>query len=42
MKITKNGCKGTQWERYMALRIVLALGPLLSMILASGAGSHWS
>ena len=26
---------------YMATRAVLALGSLLSLVLASGAGSHW-
>lgn len=30
-----------QWNRYVALRVLLALGSLASMILASGAGSYW-
>jgi hypothetical protein len=31
-----------QWNRYAALRIILALSSLAGMILTSGAGSHWS
>lgn len=30
-----------QWNRSVALRVMLALGSLISMILASGAGSYW-
>jgi hypothetical protein len=32
---------GTQWDRYMARRIIWALGALVSMLVASGAGTHW-
>ena len=28
--------------RYVAMRVVLALGSLVTMVLASGAGSHWN
>jgi hypothetical protein len=27
--------------RYTALRVALALGSLVSMLLAAGAGNHW-
>lgn len=30
-----------QWNRYTALRVVLAVGSLISMVLASGADSYW-
>lgn len=30
-----------QWNRYVALRVLLAGASLVSMILASGAGSYW-
>lgn len=33
---------GTQWTRYTSLRVILALGSLISMVLASGAGGHWT
>ena len=28
------------WNRYVVLRVVLAMGALVSLVLASGAGSH--
>ncbi len=37
MKVIKSG----QWNRYAALRVVLAIGSLVSLVLASGAGSQW-
>ncbi len=30
------------WTKYTALRVVLAVGSLVSLVLASGAGSHWN
>ena len=33
--------KNHQWDRYTALRALLAAGSLASMVLASGAGWHW-
>jgi hypothetical protein len=33
--------KKSQWNRYQVLRVVLAAGSLVSMVLASGAGTHW-
>ena len=33
--------KITKLNRSTALRMVLALSSLLSLVLASGAGSHW-
>ncbi len=30
-----------QWNRYAGLRVVLALGSIISMLLASGADSYW-
>jgi hypothetical protein len=30
------------WNRYTVLRVVLALGSLVSMVLAAGAGGHWN
>jgi hypothetical protein len=29
------------WNRYIVLRVALALVSLVSMVLASGAGGHW-
>ena len=31
----------TKSSRYTVLRVILALGSLVSMVLASGAGGHW-
>ena len=42
MKIVKTALNSHQWNRYAALRVVLALGTLVSMILASGAGGYWN
>ncbi len=43
MNDTKKGMRGgSQWNRYLVLRVVLAVGSLVSMVLASGAGSHWN
>lgn len=43
MKDGKKGIRdGSQWNRYLVLRMVLAVGSLVSMVLASGAGSHWN
>jgi hypothetical protein len=42
VKIVKSIRKSHQWDRYVAVRIVLAAGTLVSMILASGAGSYWN
>ena len=42
MKIVKSVRNSHQWNRHVALRVVLALGSLVSMILASGAGSYWN
>ena len=39
--MTKNIRSSHQWTRYSVLRVVLALGSIVSMVLASGAGSHW-
>lgn len=30
------------WSKYVAMRVVLAVGSLVSLVLASGAGSHWN
>ena len=30
------------WNRYVVLRVVLAVVALVSLVLASGAGSHWN
>jgi hypothetical protein len=38
MKMIRNG---HQWDRYVVLRVLLAIASLVSMILASGAGSYW-
>jgi hypothetical protein len=32
---------GHLWDRYVVLRVLLAIGSLVGMILASGAGSYW-
>ena len=33
---------GGAWRNhYLAARVMLALGSLVSLVLASGAGSHW-
>ena len=42
MKSVKNALNSHQWNRYVALRVVLALGTLVRMILASGAGGYWN
>jgi len=34
--------KTALWTKYTALRVVLAVGSLVSLVLASGAGSHWN
>jgi hypothetical protein len=31
----------SHWNRYTGLRVVLAISSLVSVILASGAGTHW-
>lgn len=33
--------RASHWNRYTALRVVLAVSSLVSVILASGAGTHW-
>lgn len=33
--------RGYRWERHVALRVFLAMASLVSMVLASGASSHW-
>jgi len=42
MKILKRIRTSYQPTRYGVLRVVLAAASLLSMLLASGAGSHWN
>jgi hypothetical protein len=42
MNKVKNALNSHQWNRYVALRAVLALGTLVSMVLASGAGGYWN
>lgn len=34
--------KKNHWNRYQVMRVVLALGSIVSMILASGAGTNWN
>lgn len=42
MKLAAKLVRGDRrWSHYMATRAILALGSLLSLVLASGAGSHW-
>jgi hypothetical protein len=31
-----------KWNSYVALRVLLAVGSLVSLVLASGAGSQWN
>ena len=41
MKIVKNVRRGPQCGRTVVLRAILAVGSLVGMLLASGAGTHW-
>jgi hypothetical protein len=37
-----NGIKnGHHWDRYVVRRVLLAVGSLVSFVLAAGAGGHW-
>jgi hypothetical protein len=38
----KNIRNGHLWDRYVVLRVLLAIGSLIAMVMASGAGSYWS
>jgi hypothetical protein len=42
MKIVKSLCGGHQLSRTVVLRALLAGSSLVSMPLASAAGSHWN
>ena len=41
MEHTEMTANGHQWFGTVALRVILALVALLSLVLASGAGSQW-
>jgi hypothetical protein len=41
MKIVTNVRGGHQLGRTVVLRAILAMGSLVSTLLASGAGTHW-
>jgi hypothetical protein len=42
MKTAPNGTRSNHhWHRTIVLRALLTLGSLTSLVLASGAGSHW-
>lgn len=42
MKRAVKRMHGGAWRHhYLAARAMLALGSLMSLVLASGAGSHW-
>ena len=41
MKLVKHGRHGHQGGRTVVLRAILAVGSLVGMLLASGAGTHW-
>ena len=41
MKALQGNGTSRPWNRYVVLRVVLAVGTLVSLVLASGAGSHW-
>ena len=38
----KKMTSGRTWNRYVVLRGLLAIGSLVSLVLASGAGGHWN
>ena len=42
MKIAQSLRSSHQWNRYVVLRVALGVGSLVSLILASGAGSYWN
>jgi hypothetical protein len=41
MKIVKSIRSNHNWNRYVVLRAVLAVGSVVSFLLASGAGHKW-
>jgi hypothetical protein len=41
MKIVKGIRSNHTWNRYVVLRAVLAVGSVMSFLLASGAGGKW-
>jgi len=41
MKIVKGIRSNHNWNRYVVLRAVLAVGSIVSFLLASGADSRW-
>jgi hypothetical protein len=41
MKIVTGIRSNHNWNRYVVLRAVLAVGSVVSFLLASGAGSKW-
>ena len=41
MKIVTGIRSNHNWNRYVVLRAVLAVGSVMSSLLASGASSHW-
>ena len=41
MKIVKGIRSNHNWNRYVVLRAVLAVGSIMSFLLASGAGVKW-
>ena len=41
MKIVKGIRSNHNWNRYVVLRAVLAVGSVVSFLLSSGAGSKW-
>ena len=42
MKIVKGIRSNHNWNRYVVLRAVLAVGSVVSFLLASGAQGHWN
>jgi hypothetical protein len=41
VKLPKNVYNGHGWNRSALLQVLIAIVSLLSMVLASGAGSQW-
>ena len=41
MKIVKGIRSHHNWNRYVVLRAVLAVGSVMSFLVASGAGGRW-
>jgi hypothetical protein len=41
MKVVKSIRSNHSWNRYIVLRAVLAVGSVVSFLLASGAEGHW-